>query len=205
MRVHVVGGGPGCLYLAAQLRLADATHEVVVHERNPEGVTHGWGVGSTELLYPLRDADPVLSARVEAASYRWRGQVVDHPERPIVWPEGSGYSIGRHRLIELLTERARELGAEVRFDDGVGVGDLTGDADVVVAADGIAGAFRETHGPELGTSAVVGRNHYAWLGTTHEFEPFTFAFVSSPAGWLAAHAYAYEPCLLYTSPSPRDS
>lgn len=195
MKVHVAGGGPGGLYVAVQLKLADPGHEVVVHERNPEGVTHGWGVGSTELLYPLRDADPVLCARVEAASYRWRGQVVDHPDRPVVWPEGSGHSIGRHRLIELLTERAREVGVEVRFGDEVVVDDLTAleGVDLVVAADGIAGASREAHAHELGTAAVVGRNHYAWLGTTHEFEPFTFAFVRSPAGWLAAHAYAYAP------------
>ena len=56
MRVGICGGGPAGLYLAILFRRAG--HEVLLRERNPPGVTYGWGVVfSDESLADLRDAD----------------------------------------------------------------------------------------------------------------------------------------------------
>ncbi len=44
MKVVCVGGGPAGLYLAIPLKRQDPSHDVTVHERNPEGRTYGWGV-----------------------------------------------------------------------------------------------------------------------------------------------------------------
>ena len=44
MRIAVVGGGPGGLYLAALMKQLDPTHEVTVWERNAPDDTFGFGV-----------------------------------------------------------------------------------------------------------------------------------------------------------------
>jgi len=58
MRVGILGGGPGGLYLGLLLKKQDPRHEVRVVERNPPGATFGWGVVfSEETLGALADAD----------------------------------------------------------------------------------------------------------------------------------------------------
>ncbi|HYT38163.1 MAG TPA: FAD-dependent monooxygenase, partial [Acidimicrobiia bacterium] len=70
MRVGICGGGPAGLYLAILLRRAG--HEVALRERNPPGVTYGWGVVfSDESLAELRDADYETYLQIDAALVRW--------------------------------------------------------------------------------------------------------------------------------------
>ena len=42
MKIVCVGGGPAGLYFALLMKLSDPRHDVVVYERNPPDVTHGW-------------------------------------------------------------------------------------------------------------------------------------------------------------------
>ena len=44
MRIVCVGGGPAGLYFAILVKLRDPGHDITVIERNPAGVTYGWGV-----------------------------------------------------------------------------------------------------------------------------------------------------------------
>lgn len=191
MKVLCVGGGPAGLYLS--ILLADAGHDVTLAERNPAGVTHGWGVGSSELLEPLAGGDPETARRIAEAVTLWHGQVVDHPDGRVAWSDSTGYTIGRHRLLDVLTERAREVGVRVEHSREIDVTTASDGHDLVVAADGVNSRFRERHAEALGTESRLGRNHYVWLGTTKFFEPFTFGFVRSAAGWLWTHAYGYAP------------
>ena len=67
MRVACVGGGPGGLYLAILLKLADPAHEVTVYERNAADDTFGFGVVfSDETLDAFAAADPVSHAALAA-------------------------------------------------------------------------------------------------------------------------------------------
>ncbi|MFD9936688.1 FAD-binding monooxygenase, partial [Streptomyces massasporeus] len=59
VKVACVGGGPAGLYLSILLKRQDPSHDVTVHERDPEGSTYGWGVTYwRHLLDRLHEQDP---------------------------------------------------------------------------------------------------------------------------------------------------
>ena len=194
VRITCVGGGPAGLCTAVGARRTGVADEVVVVERNPVGTTHGWGVVFwDELLDELHRHDPPSARALRDAAVVWGGQVVQVGERPPVYLGGSGYAIGRHELLALLTARAGELGVDVRFGATADeVDDAVAGADVVVAADGVTSGLRSGHAEHLGTEVREEGHRYIWLGSPRTFTTFTFAFVPTPAGWIWCHAYWYR-------------
>jgi 2-polyprenyl-6-methoxyphenol hydroxylase-like FAD-dependent oxidoreductase len=74
VKIVCVGGGPAGLYFALLTKQADASHDVVVYERNPPDVTHGWGVTFWDtLLDELRQHDVKSAEALAAAAYEWSG------------------------------------------------------------------------------------------------------------------------------------
>ncbi|MBV2353014.1 FAD-dependent monooxygenase [Streptomyces sp. J2-1] len=192
MKVVCVGGGPGGLYLAILLKRQDPSHDITVHERCAEGATYGWGVTYWRgLLDRLHALDPESARAVEDASVRWDQGVAHIGDRLTRQPGDTGHGIGRHRLLKILADRARELGVRVEFESGVGA-DAVPDADLVVAADGVHSALRTAHADHHGTRLTEGRNPYIWLGTTKVFDAFTFAFAETEHGWIWAYGYPYD-------------
>src|SRR5438132_4928223 len=58
MKVAVIGGGPGGLYLSLLMKKHDPRHEIRVYEQNPRDATYGWGVVFSDVgLSFLREAD----------------------------------------------------------------------------------------------------------------------------------------------------
>ena len=49
MKIACIGGGPAGLYFAISMKLRSPEHEIEVFERNPPGVTFGWGVVFSDL------------------------------------------------------------------------------------------------------------------------------------------------------------
>ncbi|MBW0104498.1 FAD-dependent monooxygenase [Pseudonocardia sp. KRD291] len=206
MKIVCVGGGPSGLYLAILARLrSGGRDDVTVVERNGFGATQGFAVTLGEdILDGLFRTDPVGARAVRAAAHVWGEQVIeigsrDGSGRPVHLGGRYGYSIGRARLLEVLTERARQVGVDVRFDTPV-AGDpaqdpLTADADLVVAADGINSPIRARHADHFGTEISHGRNRYVWFGTSRAFAAFTFAFEPTEAGWIWFHAYPAADCV----------
>jgi anthraniloyl-CoA monooxygenase len=193
MRIACVGAGPAGLYLSILMKKRDPRHEVTVYERNPAGTTYGWGVVFwDDLLDDLRASDPETARDIAAQSFRWTGVLVDVEGKPAIHEPGTGYSIRRQRLFDILATRATELGVRIVYereiDDRAGLPE----ADVIVAADGVGSHFRKLRGDAFGTRIAVGRNKYVWLGTTRVFEAFTFAFAHTQAGWIWFHAYAFD-------------
>ena len=85
----------------------------------------------------------------------------------------------RLRLLQVLSDRARELGAEVRFNETVE--DATAlDADLVVLADGVNSSTRQAMEERFAPRIVPGAARYAWFGTRHDFGIFTFLFERTP-------------------------
>lgn len=196
MRVICVGGGPAGLYFAVLSKLADPAHEVTVLERNPAGVTYGWGVVFwDDLLDDLFRCDPVSARMIWDAAAQWDELEVRAAGKATAHLAGYGFSMGRHILLDILARRATELGVEIRYDDELIDPDKIAaeypDAELVVACDGAGSRVRERHAARFGTTIHVGRNKYIWLGTSHVFKTFTFGFEETAAGWIWFHAYPF--------------
>jgi anthraniloyl-CoA monooxygenase len=192
MRIVCIGGGPAGLYFAILAKLSNGNHHVTVVERNPAGVTYGWGVVFwDDLLDDLYRNDPVSAREISESAARWDQQKV-HIRQQTAYIAGYGFSMGRHRLLEILTQRALSLGVDVRFQEEVEDLSEFAHADLIVACDGANSKVRQLHGNPFQTNVEVGRNKYIWLGTDKVFDSFTFAFEETPAGWIWFHAYHFD-------------
>ena len=116
MRIVCAGGGPAGLYFAVLAKLADPRHEVTVVERNPPGVTYGWGVVFwDDLLDDLFRHDPVSARRIWDAACRWDEYEVRAAGKPTTHLGGYGFSLGRRALLDILGRRGRGLGVGIRY------------------------------------------------------------------------------------------
>ncbi|MFJ9829027.1 FAD-dependent monooxygenase [Streptomyces sp. NPDC101160] len=195
MKITIVGGGPGGLYFSILMKRQDPSHEITLYERNPAGATYGWGVTYwAGLLDKLRAGDPESAEAIAAASVTWTDGVAIVRDERTVHRGDAGFGIGRRTMLNLLADRARELGVRVEYEHAVGGPDapeLAG-ADLVVAADGVNSVLREAHPDRFGAEVTSGRNHYVWLGTTKVFDSFSFAFKETEHGWIWCYAYGFS-------------
>lgn len=193
MKIACIGGGPAGLYFAISMKLRDQRHEIHVFERNAEGVTFGWGVVfSDQTVENLMANDPV-SGRIIADEFAHWDDIDVHVRGECVTSSGHGFiGIGRKRLLEILADRARELGVEIHYNHEC-TPDLSAwpDWDLVVAADGINSGFRNRYADHFGVDVQERSNRFVWLGTPKTFDAFTFAFEHTDAGWIWAHAYRF--------------
>ncbi|MFI5403113.1 MAG: FAD-dependent monooxygenase, partial [Planctomycetota bacterium] len=189
MKVEIIGGGPGGLYLAILLRRAKG-HAVTVHERNAKDDTFGWGVVFSEAtLDNLEEADPESYKRIAETFAKWDAVDV-HFKGEVVRSGGHGFcGIERKRLLNLLQDRAAELGVDLRYKTEIK--DLP-KADLVVAADGVNSLVRARHEKDFKPSISLGKSKFVWLGTTRPFEAFTFFSRENEHGFFQVHAYQYD-------------
>jgi 2-polyprenyl-6-methoxyphenol hydroxylase-like FAD-dependent oxidoreductase len=187
MRVAVVGGGPGGLFLAALLRKADPSVDVTVVERNRADDTFGFGVVfSDRTLAAIDDADPVLHNGLAEHGVHW-DDIEVRLKGDVLRCGGNGMAaISRKVLLGLLQDRAREFGAELRFSTEVRLGDLDG-YDLVVAADGTGSAIRTEVGLESTVDTATAK--FIWFGTDYLFSGLTFVHERGPHGVFAVHGY----------------
>ncbi|MFC9289450.1 FAD-dependent monooxygenase [Streptomyces sp. NPDC057052] len=205
MKVACVGGGPAGLYLSILLKRQDPSHDITVHERDPEGSTYGWGVTYWRgLLDQLHSRDPESARAVEENSVRWNQGVAHVRDLVTRQPGDEGHGIGRHKLLEILAARARALGVRLEYEREI-TPDTLPEADLVVAADGVHSALRTRHAQHFGARLTTGRNPYVWLGTTKVFDSFTFAFVETDHGWIWCYGYPFSSerstCVIECSPA----
>ncbi|MGZ8455925.1 MAG: FAD-dependent monooxygenase, partial [Gemmatirosa sp.] len=193
-----VGGGPAGLYLAILQRRADPSGRVVVLERNGPDDAYGWGVVfSEQTLENLHAADPETYAEIARHFVRW-DDIDVHVRGTVVTSGGHGFvGIARRTLLRVLAERATALGAELRFHtevpdeaalDALGLGD----ADLIVAADGVHSALRRARAAAFGPDLDTRPNRFMWFGTTRRFDAFTFLFAETDTGVFQAHAYRFD-------------
>ena len=116
MRIAVIGGGPGGLYLAALARALDKDVDITVWERNAPEDTFGFGVVfSDETLGGIEHADPVIYRRMAEHFARW-DDIDVHYRGTVTTVGGQGFAaMSRKTLLQLLQERCAELGVQVLF------------------------------------------------------------------------------------------
>ncbi|HMG64740.1 MAG TPA: FAD-dependent monooxygenase [Streptosporangiaceae bacterium] len=205
MRIACVGGGPAGLYFSILMKGADPEHDITVLERNPAGSTYGWGVTYWgDLLEKLRGSDPPTARAISEDSVRWTDGVAHIGDETTTHRGDEGFSIGRQRLLDILTERATDLGVRVEFGREIESPSQLPDAELIVAGDGVNSRLRRHHADHFKTDIVTGRNKFIWLGTDKEFQSFTFAFVESECGWIWFYAYRFRSdlstCIVECSP-----
>jgi anthraniloyl-CoA monooxygenase len=200
-RIVCLGGGPAGLYAAILLRKALPSVRVEVYERNRPDDTFGWGVVfSDETMGNFQAADPETHASILASFHHWDDIAIHFGGRRFM-SGGHGFAgISRKWLLNLLQERARELGVQQSFQHEVApemgpeMNNMAAfeDADLIIAADGINSRTRNANPGIFEPNVDVRKCRFIWLGTTQKFDAFTFAFEQTEHGWFQIHAYQFS-------------
>ncbi len=193
MRIDCVGGGPAGLYFAILMKKQRPEARIRVFERNRPDDTFGWGVVfSDETLGNFGEADPESYAAIRRDFIHWDA-IDTHYRGSRVRSSGHGFSgLARVSLLQILHERCRELGVELRFQEEVDTRALEREADLVVAADGIHSPTRESRAAAFRPSLDWRSCRFTWLGTTKPLGAFTFLFLENEHGLWMIHAYPFR-------------
>jgi 2-polyprenyl-6-methoxyphenol hydroxylase-like FAD-dependent oxidoreductase len=194
MKVTIVGGGPGGLYLAGLLGERVPAADVTLCDRGSPDDTYGFGVVFSEpTLRHLRGQDTAGFDRLFRGAARWPG--IDIRIKGEHWRcEGNGFSaIQRRALLRSLADRAERAGADLRWLTELGPGAPEfADADLVVIANGANSTWRIDNAGRLGSTVETAAAKFIWFGTTKVFDGMTFLFEENEHGWFAVHAYPYN-------------
>jgi anthraniloyl-CoA monooxygenase len=195
MKVICLGGGPAGLYFAISLKLRDPSHDVTVLERNRADNTFGWGVVlSDDALASMDRNDPVSASSIRDHFAYWDDIALVHQGVRTV-STGHGFAgIGRMKLLEILIDRARELGVDLRFETPFTSAEaFRHDHDIVVACDGINSVIRSEYADVFRPEVDIRGCKFIWLGTHQKFDDaFTFIFERTEHGWMWVHAYQFD-------------
>jgi anthraniloyl-CoA monooxygenase len=194
MKVSIVGGGPGGLYFALLAKKAWPRWDITVYERNRPDDTFGFGVVfSDQTLDSFKAYDTATYERIRRRFAYW-GDVDVVYKGKVMRSGGNGFcGCSRNALLNILQDRGRELGVQMRFQREVEGLEEFADSDLVVVADGINSRIREKYKEHFQPSVDLRPNKFTWLGSTKPLDAFKYFFRETPQGLIVAHCYQYEP------------
>ena len=194
VKIVCLGGGPAGLYFAISMKLRDSDHDIVVIERNRPDDTFGWGVVlSDETLDNLTHNDPASAEKISKEFAYW-DDIAVYLEGHKTVSSGHGFcGIGRMKLLNILQQRARELGVTLHFEQEVNSAREFPGYDIIVAADGLNSKTRNEFKHAFNPDIDKRKNKFVWMGTKQKFnDAFTFIFKNTDKGWIWAHAYQFD-------------
>ena len=194
MRIACLGGGPAGLYFAISMKLRNPAHDVTIIERNLPNDTFGWGVVLSADTLKNLDANDAVSAQAIRGEFIYWDDIAVYYRDTLTRSGGHGFSgIGRKRLLNILQQRASDLGVKLRFQTEIEDASHYRDYDLVVASDGVNSKVRAAHADVFKPDIDVRACKYIWLGTKQRFDgAFTFIFEQHDEGWIWAHAYDFD-------------
>ena len=194
MKVSVIGGGPGGLYFALLAKKSWPRWDITVYERNRPDDTFGFGVVfSDQTLDAFKAYDLVTYERIRRRFAYW-GDVDVVYKDSVMRSGGNGFcGCSRVALLNILQDRGRELGVQMRFQREVEGLEQFADSDLVVVADGSNSSIRAKYKDHFQPSVDLRPNKFTWLGSTRSLDAFKYFFRETPEGLIVAHCYQYEP------------
>jgi anthraniloyl-CoA monooxygenase len=193
MKINIVGAGPAGLYFAILMKKLDPSREITILERDGPNDTFGWGIVFSDQTFSyLKDNDSRSFERIIATSEIWDNVDVVHRDRKITIRGNRFSGIARLAFLNILHDRCRELGVEIRFHTNVTDLAELERADLLVGADGANSLVRRAHADHFQPSVELGKNRYIWLGTRHLFHGLTLTFRENEAGLFIAHSYKFD-------------
>jgi anthraniloyl-CoA monooxygenase len=194
MKVTIIGGGPGGLYFALLAKKAWPRWDITVYERNRPDDTFGFGVVfSDQTLDTFKAYDLVTYERIRRRFAYW-GDVDVVFKGETLRSGGNGFcGCSRNALLNILQDRGRELGVNMRFQREVEDISEFKDSDLIVVADGINSRIREKYKEHFQPSVDLRPNKFTWLGSTKPLDAFKYFFRETKEGLIVAHCYQYEP------------
>lgn len=193
MKIVSIGGGPAGLYFSILMKKAYPEVDITVYERNRPDDTFGWGVVfSAETLGNFEEQDPESYAAITSEFAYW-DDIETYFGGECVRSTGHGFcGMSRKTFLQILHTRCRDLGVELVFEHEVAHPSDVGDADLVLAADGINSIVRETWKEHFKPSVDWRKCKFCWLGTDKELPAFTFIFRENEHGLFQVHAYPFQ-------------
>ena len=193
MRIVSIGGGPAGLYFGILMKKADPRHDITIIERNRADDTFGFGVVfSDATMRHFRDADAETYDAIAQSFAHW-DDIDIHYKGTVLTSTGHGFAgMSRRKMLNILQDRAADLGVRLEFQKEVADLAPYKDADLILAADGVNSAIRAAHEEHFQPQIDWRRNKFVWLGTTRPFPAFTFIFKQNQHGLWRVHAYQYD-------------
>lgn len=194
MKIAIVGGGPGGLFLARLIRRHDPSIVIDIFEQNPPEATFGFGVVlAGQAQDRLMAADPELMNRLARSMVVIREQNITlESEVTNVRMTGGGGAIERLTMLRILEDLCREVGLEVRHDHRVETREDLSGYDMVVGADGANSVVRRLWSEGFKPRSRLLGNRFAWYGVDKALHPSSLVFRRLPSGGtLIAHFYPY--------------
>jgi anthraniloyl-CoA monooxygenase len=194
MRIKVLGGGPAGLYFSILMKRARPEADIEVWERNRADDTFGFGVVFSDATLEIFERYDYESYKAITENFAYWDDIEIRFKGNVQRIGGNGFcGCARRTLLMLLQRRAESLGVRIHFHADIASIDQLGDADLIVAADGINSFVREQNRAHFGTKIDLRPNRFAWMGSTRPLDAFTFTFRETAHGVFIAHAYQYEP------------
>ncbi len=193
MKITVIGGGPGGLYFSILTKKALPDAQIDVYERNKADDSFGFGVVfSDETLSEFLTRDPKSYDLIRSEFAYWDDLDVAR-DGEIVRIKGNGFcGCSRKTLLQLLQQRCTEEGVNLHFEADVSDLEQFKDSDYIIACDGLNSNIRSQFADDFGTTVVLQKNKFVWLGSTKPLDAFTYFFRTTEYGTFVAHTYQYE-------------